>query len=175
MWDALCSIDNIFLVGVIMPSILNWWKWIETNWCFIPFSIDTKNSISKRNCHFKQQTFLCSKAFEVVKNRKSSFPTQCICKDQKLKINLGSYLIKYSPQWIQCFHLISEYAKFTTNFCTARQLQKSLLQQTHGLATSFWLFNTCPWNLNQIKNFYLPIEMCNNGIHRRYYDFLRYK
>ena len=72
-WDYLSFIYNIFFVGEIMPSIVSSWKLIETKWYFVPFSIDTKESIFKRKNQFEQQIFHCSKKFEIVKSCESSF------------------------------------------------------------------------------------------------------
>ena len=49
-------------MGVIMPTISKWWKSIETKWCLVPSSVDSKDSIFARNFHFEQQIFHC--AFE---------------------------------------------------------------------------------------------------------------
>ena len=65
-------IDNIFLVGVIMPPIWNSWKSIETKWYVVVLSIDTKLSFFKRNFPFEQQIFHWSKKFEMVKTCESS-------------------------------------------------------------------------------------------------------
>ena len=72
-WDYLFYIRNIFIVGVIMPSIWNSWKSIETKWYLVPSSVDTKGFIFKRKFQFNQQIFHCSKNFEMAKSRESSF------------------------------------------------------------------------------------------------------
>ena len=71
-WDYLSFIYDIFFVGVIMLSIVNSSSSIETKWYFVPFSIDTKESIFKRKNQFEQQIFHCSKKFEIVKSCESS-------------------------------------------------------------------------------------------------------
>ena len=86
-WDYLSFIYNIFFVGVIMPSIVNSWKSIETKWYFVPFSIDTKESIFKRKSQFEQQIFHCSKKFEIVKSCESSF--DIIGKVYEIKSQVG--------------------------------------------------------------------------------------
>ena len=60
-WYYLIFLWNIFIVGVIMPSIPNAWKSIETKWYLVPSSIDTKDTIFKGNIQFEQQSFHCSK------------------------------------------------------------------------------------------------------------------
>ena len=65
--------QNIFIVGVIVLSISNSWTSIETKWCPVSSSIDTKDTIFKRKFQFQQQIFHCSKKFEMAKSRESSF------------------------------------------------------------------------------------------------------
>ena len=72
-WNYLFIIQNIFIVGAIMLSFWNSWNSIETKWWLVSFSLDTKDSISKRKFQFKQQIFHCSKKFEMAKSRESSF------------------------------------------------------------------------------------------------------
>ena len=73
MWDYVFYIQNIFTVGVTMPSTSKACKSIETEWYLVPSSIHTKGSIFKRKFLSEQQIFHCSKQLEMVKSSESSF------------------------------------------------------------------------------------------------------
>ena len=60
-------------------------------------------------------------------------------------------------------------------FFTWRKLEKWLLRQTHGLTTSICLFNTCPLNLSQGRNFYVPSDICKSIQLQRWVVFQQFR
>ena len=64
---------------------------------------------------------------------------------------------------------------FTTFIFTWRKLEKWLLRQTHGLTTSICLFNSCPLNLSQGRNFYVPSDICKSIQLQRWVVFQQFR
>ena len=60
-------------------------------------------------------------------------------------------------------------------FFTGRKLEKWLLRQTHGLTTSICLFNSCPLNLSQGRNFYVPSDICKSIQLQRWVVFQQFR
>ena len=66
-WYLLFFIQNIFIVGVIMPSISNSWKSIETKWYPVPYFIDTKDSDCKKSFNLSNKNFIVQKSLKCKK------------------------------------------------------------------------------------------------------------
>ena len=64
---------------------------------------------------------------------------------------------------------------FTTFIFTWRKLEKWLLRQTHGLTTSICLFISCPLNLSQGRNFYVPSDIFKSIQLQRWVVFQQFR
>ena len=93
------------------------------------------------------------------KNGTLKFWKPLICKkEKKLLFHFGLKLGKdFETEFNWSTHWTSQHLFFTW-----RKLEKWLLRQTHGLTTSICLFNSCPLNLSQGRNFYVPSDICKS-------------
>ena len=90
---------------------------------------------------------------------------------KKLRLHLGLKLGKdFETEFNWSTHWTSQHLFFTW-----RKLEKWLLRQTHGLTTSICLFNSCPLNLSQGRNFYVPSDICKSVQLERCFAFQQFR
>ena len=108
------------------------------------------------------------------KNRKNGalkFWKPLICKkEKKLLFHFG---LKLGKDFETEFNWST--LNFTTFIFTWRKLEKWLLRQTHGLTTSICLFISCPLNLSQGRNFYVPSDICKSIQLQRWVVFQQFR
>ena len=92
--------------------------------------------------------------------------------EKKTSTLLWTLARKRFRNWIQLIH-----THWTSQhlFFTWRKLEKWLLRQTHGLTTSICLFNSCPLNLSQGRNFYVPSDICKSIQLERCFAFQQFR